>query len=276
MKLSAYKELLKECPRTAMIFDLTERFPRGPLAKLRPKHYEVIERENWRGVSREVKDGAFVGGEFGYDLFELYKLAKKSWWTSDLRDLTTSVPDAGMGRKHYDYDSEGNSVETGTRQLFKFGPQLTRRLRTLEERFRRVRKIVEAKSEANLYAMRPGGIEEPVYLFADNEQTAMVQYDLMLRAAMKSAADRKAFNKGWNYDEDRGPQVSAHFHGPSHGPHEIMEFNQICTAKLREQNEQRRAKIEELKIAIEAGEELAQMIDMFTINTCAQTFEEKA
>ena len=32
----------------------------------------------------------------------------------------------------------------------------------------------------------------------------------------------------------------------------------------------------ELLTAIEASEELAQMIDMFTINTCAQTFEEKA
>ena len=66
MKLSAYKELLVENPRTAMIFDLTERFPRGPKAALRPKHYEVIETESWRGTHREVKDGAFVGGDAGH------------------------------------------------------------------------------------------------------------------------------------------------------------------------------------------------------------------
>ena len=276
MKLSAYKELLLECPRTAMIFDLTERFPRGPKAKLRPKHYDVIEHESWRGVRREVKDGAFVGGEFGYDLFTLYELAKKSWWTSNLRDLTTSVPGAGMGRKHTDYDSEGNSVPTGKSQLFKYGPQITRRLNLLESRLRTVRKLVEYKSEANLYGMTVGNMEADVYLFADSEEGAKVQYDVMLKAAFNSAAERKAFRTGYSYDEVEGPRVHARFHGPSHGPHEIMEKNQECAAKLREINATRLAKIEELKIAIEAAEELAQMVDMFTINTCAQTFEEKA
>ena len=277
MKLSAYKALIEECPRTAMIFDLTERFPRGPLAKLRPKHYEVTERENWRGrIDRTVHDDAFVGGELGYDLFTLYELAKKSWWTSDLRDLTTCVHDAGMGRKHWDYDENGNSTETGRRQLFKNGPQLTRRLRTLEERFRRVRKIVEAKSQANLYAMQVGRMEQPVYMFADSEDTAKIQYELLLKASFDSACARKAFHPGYRYDEDSGVGVDARFHGPSHGPHEIMELNQQCSDHLRAINQQRLAKIEELKIAIEASEELAQMVDMFTINTCAQTFEEKA
>jgi hypothetical protein len=55
-----------------------------------------------------------------------------------------------------------------------------------------------------------------------------------------------------------------------------MELNQLCSDKLRAVNEQRKEKIAELLGAIEASEELAQMIDMFTINTCAQTFEEKA
>ena len=276
MKLSAYKALIKENPRTAMIFDLTERFPRGPLAKLRPKHYEVIKHEDWRGVRREVKDDAIVGGENGYDLFQLYKLAKKSWWQNDLHELTTSVPDAGMGRKHFGTDSDGNHVETGTRQLFKYGPQITRRLNILESRLRAVRKIVEDKSEANLYGMSIGNMSSEVYLFADSEQGAKVQYELMLKAAFDNAAKRKAYHTGYSYDEESGPKVYARFHGPSHGPHEIMEKNQECSAKLREHNAERLLKIEELKIAIEASEELAQMIDMFTINTCAQTFEEKA
>lgn len=277
MKLSAYKALIEECPRTAMIFDLTERFPRGPLAKLRPKHYKVTEREDWRGrIDRTVHDDAFVGGENGYDLFTLYELAKKSWWTSDLRDLTTRVPGAGMGRKHTDRDADYNIVETGKSDLFKYGPQLTRRLRTLEERLRGVRKIVEAKSQANLYGMNVGRMEKPVYLFADSEQTAQMQFDLMLKASFESGASRKAFATSYRYDDRGQLDVHARFHGPSHGPHEIMELNQQCTDKLREINQQRLAKIEELKIAIEASEELAQMIDMFTINTCAQTFEEKA
>ena len=277
MKLSAYKALLEECPRTAMIFDLTERFPRGPLAKLRPKHYEVTEREDWRGrIDRTVHDDAFVGGENGYDLFEIYELAKKGWWTSDLRALTTQVEGAGMGRQHMVCDENGDYQYNGVRQIFKDGPQLTRRLRTLEERLRRVRKIVEAKSKANLYGMSVGRMEKPVYLFADSEETARMQFDLMLKAAFVSGAERKAFHTGYRFTERGELNVDSRFHGPSHGPHEIMELNQACSAKLREINEARKTQIEELKIAIEAGEELAQMIDMFTINTCAQTFEGKA
>ena len=277
MKLSAYKALIEECPRTAMIFDLTERFPRGPLAKLRPKHYTVTERETWRGrIDRTVHDDAFVGGEFGYDIFKLYEMAKKSWWTSDLRDLATSVEGAGMGRKHTTRDADFNVVETGKRDLFKYGPQLTRRLRTLEERLRRVKKIVEAKSEANLYGMQVGRLDKPVFLFADSEETAKMQYDLMLKASFDSACARAAFHPGYRYSEDEGCQVDARFHGPSHGPHEIMELNQMCSDHLREVNKARKEKIAELLTAIEASEELAQMIDMFTINTCAQTFEEKA
>lgn len=277
MKLSAYKALLVENPHTAMIVDLTERFPRGPKAALRPKHYEVTEREDWRGrIDRTVHDDAFVAGENGYDLFELYALAKKSWWTSDLRQLTTRIEDAGMGRRHMECDENGDYQYNGVRQIFKDGPQLTRRLRTLEERLRGVRKIVEAKSQANLYGMEVGRMQNPVYLFADSEATAQIQFDLMLKAAFTSSAERKAFHTSYRYTERGELDVNTRFHGPSHGPHEIMALNQKCTDKLREVNKERLAKIEELKIAIEAAEELAQMIDMFTINTCAQTFEEKA
>ena len=40
MKLSMYKELLATNPKLAMLFDLSERFPRGPEANLRSHHYE--------------------------------------------------------------------------------------------------------------------------------------------------------------------------------------------------------------------------------------------
>lgn len=276
MKLSAYKQLLKESPRTAMIFDLTERFPRGPKAVLRPKHYEVIEHEHWRGNHREVKDDAFVGGENGYDLFELYELAKRSWWTNDLVQLTTHIEGAGMGRIHHARDDQGNNVPTGLRQVFKSGPQITRRLRTLESRLRAVQKIVESKSKANLYGMQVGQLAERVYLFADSTETAKIQYELMLKASFDSAAVRKAFHAGWGYREETGVTVEARFSGPSHGPHEIMEKNQTLSLALREANKKRREKIAELETAIEAADDLAQMVDMFTINTCAQTFEEKA
>ncbi len=275
MKLSAYKALLAECPHTAMIVDLTERFPRGPKAALRPKDYTVTEREyGWDDrIERTVHDDAFVGGENGYTLEQLHALSKKSWWSSSLENLKTRVKDAALGRdirvRNDDYEFE----PTGEYRLFKSGAQITRRLRTLESRLRRVVKIVEQKSEHNLYSVQVGRCRASVYMFADNEETAKMQYDLLLSTAFNSAAARKGIDKGYSYDDQ--VEQRYHFRGPSQGVHEIMEHNEQFSAKLREENAARLAKIEELKEAIQAAEELAQMVEMFTINSCAQATGEE-
>ena len=274
MKLSAYKALLAECPYTAMIVDLTERFPRGPKAALRPKDYQVTEKfYSWR-TERTVHDDAFVGGENGYPLETLHELTKKSWWDSSIDQLRTRVKDAALGgeirRRNDDYEYVG----TGEYRVFKYGAQTTRRLRTLKDRLRRVVKLVEQKSAHNLYAVSVGRCDKPVYMFADNEETARMQYELLLSTAFNSAAERKGIDKGYSYRDEPVDQ-RYHFQGPSQGVHEIMEHNEVFTAYLREQNESRLAKIEELKGAIVAAEELAQMVEMFTINSCAQATGEE-
>ena len=275
MKLSAYKALLAECPQTAMIVDLTERFPRGPKAALRPKDYTVTEREySWR-TERTVHDDAFVGGENGYSLEALHELTKKSWWSSSISGLTTEIRDAALGpERRYWSDEEGRYIGNGVYKIFKEGAQVTRRLRTLEERLRKVAKIVEAKSEHNLYSVSVGRCREPVYMFADNEDTARMQYELLLSTAFNSAAARKGIDKGYSYDSESVDQ-RYRFAGPSQGVHEIMEHNEKFTAMLRDENSKRLAKIEELKEAILAAEELAQMVEMFTINSCAQATGEE-
>ena len=274
MKLSAYKALLAECPYTAMIVDLTERFPRGPKAALRPKDYQVTEKfYSWR-TERTVHDDGFVGGENGYPLETLHELTKKSWWDSSIDQLRTRVKDAALGgeirRRNDDYEYVG----TGEYRVFKYGAQTTRRLRTLKDRLRRVVKLVEQKSAHNLYAVSVGRCDKPVYMFADNEETARMQYELLLSTAFNSAAERKGIDKGYSYRDEPVDQ-RYHFQGPSQGVHEIMEHNEVFTAYLREQNESRLAKIEELKGAIVAAEELAQMVEMFTINSCAQATGEE-
>ena len=275
MKLSAYKALLAECPETAMIVDLTERFPRGPKAALRPKDYTVTEKEySWR-VERTVHDDAFVGGENGYTLEQLHELTKKSWWSSSLDGLKTRVKDAAYGVEiRQRKESFGEYEGTGEYRMFKSGAMTTRRLRTLENRLRRVVKIVEHKSAHNLYSVSVGRCSKPVYMFADNEETARMQYDLLLSTAFNSAAARKGIDKGYSYNEESVDQ-RYHFSGPSQGVHEIMEHNEKFSSKLREENAARLAKIEELKEAILAAEELAQMVEMFTINSCAQATGEE-
>ena len=207
-------------------------------------------------------------------LEQLHALSKRSWWNSSLDGLTTRVKDAALGCEIRKPNDDYEYVPTGEHRMFKSGAQTTRRLRTLQDRLRRVVKIVEAKSEHNLYSVHVGRCREPVYMFADNEETARMQYELLLSTAFNSAAARKGIDKGYSYDNESVDQ-RYNFSGPSQGVHEIMQHNEKFTSRLREENEARLAKIEELKEAIVAAEELAQMVEMFTINSCAQATGEE-
>ena len=75
---------------------------------------------------------------------------------------------------------------------------------------------------------------------------------------------------GWG--ENTECQFNARFGGPSHGPHEIMAANQEFTTALQTRKTEMLTKIEDLKKAINAADDLCQLVDMFTINSCAQQF----
>lgn len=268
MKVSSFKTLQLKDPRTAMIFDLTERFPRGPKAKLRAKHYKV--KNQWGDNLHVPESDDLIGGDLGYDLFELYELCKKSWWNDDLLSLTVDVRDCAMGDQYY--CRQTYSYIEGKWSLFKRGPQVTRRLRRLEQRLRLVREMVEKKSSANLYEVRIGSMRQPLTMFGDSETHVQQTYDLLLKAGFEQAADKKLMNRGGYYSDQGECTLNIRFKGPSHGPHEIMEENQQFVAKLRSAQEEMRAKIAELQGAISAADDLAMMVDMFTLNTCAQQF----
>jgi len=270
MKVSAYKMLITENKRNAMIFDLTERFPRGPKAKLRAKHYNA--KNEWGGNALAPESDELIGGEFGYDLFELYELCKKGWWNSDLEEITTKIEDCAMGSQHYDYATREYTKEWS---LFKRGPQVTRRLRRLESRLREVRKRVEQKSNANLYAVRVGNLNQMVSMFGDSEEHVRMQFDLLLRGGFEAASDTVLMNRG-GWGENTECQFNARFSGPSHGPHEIMAANQEFTNALQIRKTDMLKKIEDLKKAINAADDLCQLVDMFTINSCAQQFGDSA
>ena len=267
MKVSSFKTLQLKDPRTAMIFDLTERFPRGPKAKLRAKHYKA--KDEWDRNLHVPTSEQLIGGDLGYDLFELYELCKKGWWTSDLESLVVTIEGCAMGPRVYDYDVREHKNEW---LLFKRGPQITRRLRRLEQRLREVRKRVEEVSNANLYEVIVGDIRQPISMFGDSETHVQQTYELLLKAGFESAADRKLMTRGGWRSNDEECSLNIRFKGPSHGPHEIMAANQEFVGKLRQRQENMRAKIAELQGAIEAADDLAMMVDMFTLNTCAQQF----
>ena len=268
MKLSSFKTLQLKDPRTAMIFDLTERFPRGPKAKLRAKHYTT--KNAWGENLHVPTSDDLIGGDLGYDLFELYELCKKSWWNDDLLTLTVDTQDCAMGDQYY--CRQTYSYIEGKWSLFKHGPQVTRRLRRLESRLREVREMVEKKSSANLYEVRVGDMRQPLTMFGDSDTHVKQTYDLLLKAGFEQAADKQLMSRGGYYRQDNECQVGIRFKGPSHGPHEIMAENQQFVEKLRESQDQMRAKIAQLEGAIAAADDLAMMVDMFTLNTCAQQF----
>ena len=270
MKVSAYKMLITENKRNAMIFDLTERFPRGPKAKLRAKHYNA--KNNWGGNMLAPESDELIGGELGYDLFELYELCKESWWSSNLEEITTKYEDCAMGSRHYDYETREYINKW---HVFKRGPQITRRLRRLESRLREVRKRVEQKSNANLYAVRVGDLNQNVAMFGDSEEHVKMQFDLLLKGGFEAAADTVLMSRG-GWGDTTECQFNARFSGPSHGPHEIMKANQEFTTALQAKKTAMLNKIEDLKKAIDAADDLCQLVDMFTINSCAQQFGDTA
>ncbi len=271
MKVSAYKMLIHENKRHAMIFDLTERFPRGPKAKLRAKHYNA--KNEWGGNALAPESKELIGGDLGYDLFELYALCKEGWWSSDLEAITTKIEDCAMGLQVWDYETRERKPEW---HVFKRGPQITRRLRRLESRLRDVRKMVEQKSNANLYAVRVGNLNQVVSMFGDSEEHVKMQFDLLLKAGFEAAADTTLMSRGGWSQTDGDCQFNARFSGPSHGPHEIMAANQEFSAGLQAKKTDMLNKIEDLKKAINAADDLCQLVDMFTINSCAQQFGDAA
>jgi len=269
MKVSAYKMLIHENKRNAMIFDLTERFPRGPKAKLRAKHYNKLNE--WGANAHAPESDELIGGDLGYDLFELYALCKEGWWNSDLESLTTAIEDCGMGRQVWDYESRERKNEW---HIFKSGPQVTRRLRRLETRLREVRKRVEQKSNANLYSVRIGSLNQMVSMFGDSDEHVKMQYELLLKGGFEAAAETVLMTRGGGYysNDISECNFNAKFNGPSHGPHEIMAANQEFTTALQARKTEMLNKIEDLKKAITAADDLCQLVDMFTINSCAQQF----
>lgn len=265
MKVSAYKLLIKEDPATAAIFDLTERFPRGPKAKLRSKDYTT-------SYGSEPESDALIGGENGYDMFELYKLCNKSWYNSTLEDLTTKIPDAAMGGEQAPWCySEQRPVPTGFYMIFKRGPQSTRRVRRLESRLRSVRNAVEAASKKNLYDISAGNWGTPVSVFGDSDIHAKQQFDLLIKGAFDAGLPSGLMRNGWGSDKTE-VTVESRFRGPSHGPHEIMAKNEAFVKSIREKQKVCKATIKKMQDQIQAADDIAAMVEMFTLNTCAQQF----
>ncbi len=273
MNLKSYRALQAENPEAAMIFDLTERFPRGPKGKLRRKDYTV---DSWY----EPKSKKLVGGSLGYDIFELYALASRGLWESDLAQIVTTVEGAAMGRVIYvrspDAINGRAPCPKGTRRLFKEGPQITRRIRRLQGRLRQVKEQVEKTSAKNIYDVRVGNMNDSFACFGHDATEAQQVFNMLLQGAFQSASETQLFRGSrWGYgDEGKDIHTEVNYSGPAHGPHEILTKNAAFSEQMRKKANDLRASIKLMETQIEAAEDLAQLMDMFTMNTCAAFTED--
>jgi hypothetical protein len=266
MNLKTFRLLQQENPHAAMIFDLSERFPRGPKGKLRKKHYRRADTWSDTWVSDEL-----LGGELGYDIFELYKVAKAGIGTWELADLSTTIEAAGMGYHQYMPSADGTERVFVSRKLFKAGAQSTRRLNRLNERFTQVRKMVAEKSKKNLYNIRIGHESNEVVVFGDSEQHARMQYEMMLKAGFDAGTRAGFINAGWG-ECDEAP-IRVVYRGPSHGVHEIMAANQEYSKGIDDAVSKMELQIKQLQGKIAAARDIQQMVDMFTLQSCAAAAE---
>jgi len=268
MKLSAYKALIAEDHLIATIFDLTERFPRGPKAKLRRKDYDE-EREHYRS---EPKSDKLVGGDLGYDMHELYKLTQMGISYHYLTMMMTKVKDAAMGEDDGKWNYETKEFEkSGFVKIFKVGPQVTRRVRRLDNRLREIKKMVEASSNKNIYDISCGELRAPVSVFGDSEVHALQQFDLLVKGAFDAGMASGLTSTGWRGSKTTTDRTAV-YRGPSHGPHEIMAANERFTKAILAKQVNMRQCIDKMKAQLIASEDLIQMVEMFTMNVCAQQF----
>tara|TARA_B100001250_G_scaffold397588_1_gene404877 strand:+ start:1532 stop:2356 length:825 start_codon:yes stop_codon:yes gene_type:complete len=262
MKVRDYKSLLTTDPRTAMLFDLTERFPRGPDAKLRAHDYRDADgrilSNGWgsnvapylnRGVT--TAQGSNMTG--GWDPYEIFELPDNEWNVESILNGLIVDKDMAMGDGYY--------CEEGKAKLFKNGAQLTRRSRRAANRIRRAKDWVKANITVALYSVNFsgwGGADSCVFVHADNEQGALKQWELFMKSAFNEHCD--------NYREDR---VQVEYVRPAKTPLELMSLNAPMQAAYRASIEKKRATIERLQKEIEAMDTAEQIVNIYAINMVA-------
>ena len=265
MKVKDFKTLLHDDPRTAMLFDLTERFPRGPQAKLRDRDYkdvdtgEILEK-GWgsntapylnRGLDT-ANGSAYTGG---WDPYLIYELPDSEWSVQTILEGLEVPTEIAMGDGWYVQKED-------YAKLFKRGAQLTRRARRAANRIRMAREWVKQNITTAVYKVSSGYYSRhDVYVHADNEEGARTQFETFMAAAFNKHTE------GFNEIEDRGFHVS--YVRPAKTPMELMALNQPFIDNYVASIEKKRQRIIELQKEIEAMDTAQQMVNIYAINMVA-------
>ena len=259
MKLRDYKTLLISDPRAAMLFDLTERFPRGPNAKLRAPDYKEDGRvlsDGWgsneapylaRGV--DTANGSTKTG--GWDPYVIYELPDNEWQLQHVLCEIEVAKEMAMGSDYW--------TEEGRARLFKTGAQLTRRARRAANRIRRAKEWVKENIGTAVYQISfSWRSNSGVYVHADSEDGAKKQFELFMQGG---------FNKYCpDFDEDN---IRVEYVRPAKTPLELMALNQPFIDNYNAAIQKKRETIERLQKEIEAMDTAHQVVNIYAINMVA-------
>jgi len=261
MKLRDYKSLLTLDQRTAMLFDLTERFPRGPTSKLRAGDYKDshgnLLSDGWSSsecpylfVGVESAGGSNkTGGWSPYDIFEL---PDSEWNAQNLLGNLEVAKEMAMGESYYS--------DEGKARLFKRGAQLTRRARRFARRVREAKTWVKENIGTAVYQVQLGGYgdDNSVYVHADNEEGAKKQWELFMEGAFGEFCE--------DFREDR---VHISYVRPAKTPLELMALNAPFQERYRTMVARKKEQVEKLLKQIEAMDMAEQVVNIYAVNMVA-------
>ena len=291
MKLSMYKELLATNPKLAMLFDLSERFPRGPQANLRGHHYEGSHGGYYQRHETQLNSNAIRGDKktagvyetctvekhgfcavaYGYDVLKLHAWFQKNR-ISDQYDFKNAI-----GRLvETDYEAERSEGEQWVvNQFMGYSKQATRtrRANRISLRIRQLKRWVEENVTTAYYKVSLSYRDGDLYVHADSEAAAQSQYDLFLKpavAAVESAEMNPRYREGREFG-NHGVRYSRH---ALEGPVGLMQMNKGYSQKADEKIADAKKEIELLKEKIAALEMAQQMIDSYSANmTCSYDYD---
>jgi hypothetical protein len=261
MKLRDYKTLLATDKRTAMLFDLTERFPRGPSGKLRDRDYKDAEgnlfSEGWGSSEvpylREGQKSAEGSTQTaGWNPYDIYELDHDDWRCASVLQSLEVPKDMAMG--------DDWRCDEGRAKLFKVGGQITRRAKRMARRVREAKKWVENNIGTAVYKINFGWrARDGIFVHADNKEGAKKQFELFMAGAFNEHCE------GWQGADE----VRIEYLRPAKTPLELMALNAPIQAMYREAVEKKRARIIKLQKEIEAMDTAEQIVNIYAINMVA-------
>ena len=291
MKLSMYKELLTTNPKLAMLFDMSERFPRGPQANLRAHHYEgshsgyyqrhetqlnleaILKDKKTAGVYETctVENHGFCAVAYGYDVLKLHE-----WFQKNRINDQYNFKHAIERLVDTDYGAERSEAEQWVVDQFMcYSKQATRtrRANRISLRIRQLKNWVEENVTTAYYRISLSYRDGDLFVHADSEAAAQSQYDLFLKPAV-AAVERAECNPAYRDRREFGDHGARYSRHALEGPVGLMQMNKSYSTKATEKIAEARKSIARLEEQIAALEVAQQMVEAYSANmTCSYDYE---